>query len=161
MNDIEINEVENKIKYNFKNKNLIIESLKHKSIDKINNNSKYELLGDRIINLYVAQSIFDKTKDADSMHNNMKNIISNKLLSKGFDDKFQNYLKCSEMVRNNFMDESKIEANIFESILGAIYLDNKDFNFIFNYIHEKTNIDIIIDNNFEDIFKKDFKTCLQ
>lgn len=161
MNDIEINEVENKIKYNFKNKNLIIESLKHKSIDKINNNSKYELLGDRIINLYVAQSIFDKTKDADSMHNNMKNIISNKLLSKGFDDKFQNYLKCSEIVRNNFTDESKIEANIFESILGAIYLDNKDFNFIFNYIHKKTNIDNIIDNNFEDIFKKDFKTCLQ
>lgn len=95
------------------------------------------------------------------MHNNMKNIISNKLLSKGFDDKFQNYLKCTEMVRNNFTDESKIEANIFESILGAIYLDNKDFNFIFNYIHEKTNIDIIIDNNFEDIFKKDFKTCSQ
>lgn len=60
MNDIEINEVENKIKYNFKNKNLIIESLKHKSIDKINNNSKYKLLGDCIINLYVAQIIFDK-----------------------------------------------------------------------------------------------------
>ena len=136
MNDIEINEVENKIKYVFKNKNLIIDSLKHRSVDKINNNSKYELLGDHIINLLQHKSFFMK-EDANSMHNNMKNLISNKLLSKGFNEKLQNYLKCSEIVRKNFTDESKIEANIFESIVGAIYLDNIKILILYIIIYKK------------------------
>ena len=40
--------LEKKIKSNFKNKDLLIKSLTHKSFDKENNNEKLEFLGDRV-----------------------------------------------------------------------------------------------------------------
>lgn len=162
MEEVEVIEIERKINYIFKNKNLIVESFKHRSIDKSNNNTKYELLGDRIINLYVTTYIFDKCNNTDLLHTNLNNIITNKCLSKVYNCELKKYIKCTDTVKNNFKDDCKIESNIFEVLIGAIYLDNnKDYKFISNYLYEKTKMNMIIDNNFKNIIKKDFKTRLQ
>ena len=46
--------LEKKIKFNFKNKDLLIRSLTHKSYNKENNNEKIEFLGDRVLGLVTA-----------------------------------------------------------------------------------------------------------
>ena len=49
--------LEKKIKINFKNKNLLIQSLTHKSFDKDENNEKIEFLGDRVLGLVISQKL--------------------------------------------------------------------------------------------------------
>ena len=51
--------LEKKIKINFKNKNLLIKSLTHKSFNKENNNEKLEFLGDRVLGLVMAKKLLE------------------------------------------------------------------------------------------------------
>ncbi len=51
--------LEKKIKVNFKNKKLLIQSLTHKSFDKSNNNEKIEFLGDRVLGLVMAKKLLE------------------------------------------------------------------------------------------------------
>ena len=47
--------LEKKINIKFKDINLLIKSLTHKSFDKIDNNEKIEFLGDRVLGLVIAK----------------------------------------------------------------------------------------------------------
>ena len=51
--------LQKKIKVNFKNKNLLIRSLTHKSFDRENNNEKVEFLGDRVLGLVIAKKLLE------------------------------------------------------------------------------------------------------
>ena len=51
--------LEKKIKINFKNKDLLIQSLTHKSFDKESNNEKVEFLGDRVLGLVIAKKLLE------------------------------------------------------------------------------------------------------
>ena len=51
--------LEKKIKVNFKNKDLLIQSLTHKSFDKDDNNEKIEFLGDRVLGLVIAKKLLE------------------------------------------------------------------------------------------------------
>ena len=51
--------LEKKLKINFKDKNLLIKSLIHKSYDKENNNEKIEFLGDRVLGLIIAKKLLE------------------------------------------------------------------------------------------------------
>ena len=55
-------ELEKKIKINFKDKNLLIKSLTHKSFDKENNYEKLEFLGDRVLGLIIAKKLLKYTQ---------------------------------------------------------------------------------------------------
>ena len=55
---IDYSKLEKKINYKFKNKNLLIQSLTHKSFNKLNNNEKIEFLGDRVLGLVIAKKTF-------------------------------------------------------------------------------------------------------
>ena len=54
-----LNNFEKKLKINFKNKDLLIKSLTHKSSDSINNNEKLEFLGDRILGFVIAKKLLE------------------------------------------------------------------------------------------------------
>jgi len=56
---IDYQQLEKKIKINFRNKNLLIKSLTHKSFDKENNNEKIEFLGDRVLGLVMAKKLLE------------------------------------------------------------------------------------------------------
>ena len=49
--------LEKKIDVRFKNKNLLIQSLTHKSFNPLENNEKIEFLGDRVLGLVIAKKI--------------------------------------------------------------------------------------------------------
>ena len=56
---IDYHNLEKKIKILFKNKNLLIKSLTHKSYSKENNNEKLEFLGDRVLGLVMAKKLLE------------------------------------------------------------------------------------------------------
>ena len=51
-----IKELENIVKYNFKNKELLHRALTHKSYDNTHNNEKLEFLGDRVLGLIISKN---------------------------------------------------------------------------------------------------------
>ncbi len=51
--------LEKKIKVFFKNKNLLSQSLTHKSYNKEINNEKLEFLGDRVLGLVIAKKLLE------------------------------------------------------------------------------------------------------
>ncbi len=56
---IDYQKLEKEIKVNFKNKDLLIKSLTHKSFNKENNNEKLEFLGDRVLGLVIAKRLLE------------------------------------------------------------------------------------------------------
>ena len=51
--------LEKKLNLKFKNKNLLIKSLTHKSYNKTINNEKIEFLGDRVLGLVIAKKLLE------------------------------------------------------------------------------------------------------
>ena len=56
---IDYSKLEKKIDYKFKNRNLLVQSLTHKSFNKMNNNEKIEFLGDRVLGLVIAKKLLE------------------------------------------------------------------------------------------------------
>ena len=50
--------LEKKINVKFKNKDLLIQALTHKSFNRYENNEKIEFLGDRVLGLVIAKKTF-------------------------------------------------------------------------------------------------------
>tara|TARA_B100001057_G_scaffold406404_1_gene419764 strand:+ start:518 stop:1186 length:669 start_codon:yes stop_codon:yes gene_type:complete len=118
--------LEKKLKISFKNKNLLIKSLTHKSFDKENNNEKVEFLGDRVLGLVIAkklleiypnekEGILDK-KFASLVNKNTCLEISKKL-------ELQKYVLTFNVKNKKSNIENKVLADCCEALIGAIYLD--------------------------------------
>ena len=56
---IDYQNLEKKIKINFRHKDLLKRSLTHKSFDKDYNNEKLEFLGDRVLGLIMAKKLLE------------------------------------------------------------------------------------------------------
>ena len=54
---MKIEDIEKNLKIKFKDRNLLIQSLTHKSYNKNNNNEKLEFLGDRVLGFIIAKEI--------------------------------------------------------------------------------------------------------
>ena len=118
--------LEKDIKINFKNKELLIRSLTHKSFDKDINNEKVEFLGDRVLGLVIAkklleiypnekEGILDK-KFASLVNKKTCLEIANKL-------KLQNYILTFNFKNKKKIIEDKVLADSCEALIGAIYID--------------------------------------
>ena len=56
---INYQDLQKKINFKFKNLDLLIKSLTHKSFNPINNNEKIEFLGDRVLGLVIAKKLLE------------------------------------------------------------------------------------------------------
>ena len=54
---------ERALKLSFKNKNLLIRSLTHKSANRLDNNEKLEFLGDRVLGLIISKKLIELYPD--------------------------------------------------------------------------------------------------
>ena len=151
---------EKKIKINFKNKNLLIKSLTHKSYDKENNNEKIEFLGDRVLGLVMAKKLLE------IYPNEKEGILDKKfaaLVNKKTCLKIANKIDLQKYIlifnmkhrkRNNI--EDKVLADSCEALIGSIYLD-KGFN-----VAEKFILDLWSDQIKDSVITQiDAKTKLQ
>src|SRR5210317_1135241 len=107
---INYQDLQKKINFKFKNLDLLIKSLTHKSFDSKNNNEKLEFLGDRVLGLVIAKKLLEIYPDE------KEGILDKKFAS------LVNKKTCLEIAKKiNF--EDKIVSDCCEALIGAIYLD--------------------------------------
>lgn len=156
---IDYQKLEKKIKIDFKNKDLLIRSLTHKSFDKEKNNEKIEFLGDRVLGLVIAKKlleIYPHEKEG-ILDKKFASLVNKKTcLDVAKDIGLENYILTFASKRKKNFIEDKVLADSCEALIGSIYLD-KGFN-----IAEKIILDLWSDHiKKSEITQIDAKTKLQ
>ena len=161
-----IEKLEKSIGIEFKNKNLLLEALTHRSYLNENpnwshlHNERLEFLGDAVLELIITEDLFFKYPNEDegkltSFRSSLVNYqILGKIAQKLDIGKFI-YLSLGE-AKDVGRAREVILANTFESLIGAIYLDKgykKSEKFILKQLFE-THVVV------EDVLEKetDFKS---
>ena len=151
--------LEKKIKINFKNKNLLIKSLTHKSFNKENNNEKIEFLGDRVLGLVMAKKLLEIYPDEKEgiLDKKFASLVNKKTclqIANKLD--LQKYVLTFNAHNKNTIIEDKVLADSCEALIGSIYLD-KGFTIV-----EKFILDFWSDHIKESVVTQiDAKTKLQ
>ena len=123
---IEYHGLEKKLKINFKNKDLLIKSLTHKSFDKENNNEKIEFLGDRVLGLVMAKRLLEIYPDEkEGVLDKKFASLVNKKTCLEIANKIQlyKYILTYNVKNNKDKMEDKVLADSCEALIGFIYLD--------------------------------------
>ena len=156
---IDYSKLEKKINIKFKNKNLLIKSLTHKSFDKVDNNEKIEFLGDRVLGLIIAKKLLEIYPDEKEgiLDKKFASLVNKKTcleIAKGI--KLQNYILVFNPKNKSVIIEDKVISDSCEALIGAIYLDRG-----FNYT-EKIILDLWKEKIKESVITQvDAKTKLQ
>ena len=148
--------------YQFKNKNLIIEALTHKSYKKPYNNERLEFLGDAVLNLIVGEYLF--LQFPKSNEGELSKIRASLVNETGF-TRLANEIKLGDFIfistaeeRNKGRTKASILSDAFEAIMGAIYLESgleilKPIILdLLEKSYDKINLDVLF---------SDYKTALQ
>ena len=119
--------LEERLGYRFKNKQLIIEALTHKSYKKPYNNERLEFLGDAVLDLIVGGYLFLKFPNSNEgilskIRASLVNESGFALLARAINLGEYMYLSLAEE-NNNGRDKPSLLSNAFEAIIGAIYLE--------------------------------------
>ena len=118
--------LEKKINFKFKNKELLIKALTHKSYNPIENNEKIEFLGDRVLGLVIAKKlleIYPEEKEGilDKKFASLVNKKTCLIIAKKIN--LDIYVKTFNPKNKKIKLEDKILADSCEALIGAIYLD--------------------------------------
>jgi len=130
--------LEKKIKITFKDKDLLVRSLTHKSYNKEINNEKLEFLGDRVLGLVIAKKLLE-------IYPNEKEGILDKKFASLVNKKtclqiakkinLDKYILTLDIKKKKNILEDKVVSDCCEALIGSIYLD-KGFNSVEKFILE-------------------------
>ena len=118
--------LEKKIDFKFRNKDLLIQSLTHKSFNINENNEKIEFLGDRVLGLVIAKKlleIYPKEKEG-ALDKKFASLVNKKTcleIAKQMD--LANYIRTFNPNNKRIKIEDKIISDSCEALIGAMYLD--------------------------------------
>jgi len=128
--------LEKKISINFKNKNILIKSLTHKSFNSSDNNEKLEFLGDRVLGLVISKKlleIFPNDKEG-FLDKKLASLVNKKkCLDVGKSLNLEKFILVGNSKKKPIKIENKIISDCCEALIGAIYLD-QGFDVIENFI---------------------------
>ena len=162
LNKKQILKIESSLGYSFKNKDLLLQAFTHSSYGKLMNipyNERLEFLGDSVLQLVTTKYLFNNFDLQEGSLSKIRSfVVSTKNLSKAINDlKLIDYLQYAKSNIKNL--SASIKANLFEAILGAIYLES-DFEVCYDFVLEKLHYSKKL---FEalTIDTKDYKTTLQ
>ena len=121
-----IKELQKIILYDFKDKDLLKQSLVHKSFDNKKNNEKLEFLGDRVLGLVLSKKLIeiypdDKEGIIDKKLANLVNKKTCTAIAKELNIKKFMYFGLSQKSLTNTADKSI--GDCIEALIGAIFLD--------------------------------------
>ena len=137
------------ISIKFKDKNLLSQSLTHKSFDSNINNEKLEFLGDRVLGLVIAKKlleIYPNEKEGILDKKFASLVNKNTCLEIAKNLKLDNFIQTFNPKNKKIKIEDKIISDCCEALIGAIYLD-KGFvvieKFILNIWHNHIKKSVI------------------
>jgi ribonuclease-3 len=154
--------LQERLGYIFKNKELLIEALTHKSYKQPYNNERLEFLGDAVLDLIVGEYLYTKFRDFDE---GKLSKMRASLVNEGGFTSLANHLGLGEYIylsnaeeNNSGRTKSSLLSNAFEALMGAIYLETglSKVQEITIKLLEHVHPDISLDSLF-----KDYKTSLQ
>ena len=124
-----ITKIENKIDYSFRNKQLVEQAFTHKSINNSPrfNYERLEFLGDSVLDIVISRELMREFPDGDEglLTQRRAALVQKPFLANiGRLLNLMDYLKIEQNIDltiNKIADKQL--ANIFEALIGAIYLD--------------------------------------
>ena len=141
--------LEKKLKLKFKDQNILIKSLTHKSYDSTNNNEKIEFLGDRVLGLIIAKKlleIYPEEKEGTLDKKFASLVNKKKCLEIAKNIELEKYILVFNPKNKKIIIEDKVVADCLEALIGAIYLDkglNYTEKFILNLWSEHITASVI------------------
>jgi len=127
-----ISELENKINFKFKNKDLLLQALTHRSYLnenpdwKLDHNERLEFLGDAVLELVVTEYLYKNYPNPEGEMTNWRAALvnSNMLSSISSDFDLNDYVLLSRgEAKDTGRARQYILANAVEALMGAMYLD--------------------------------------
>ena len=128
----DISELENAIGIKFKNKDLLLEALTHRSYLnenkdwRVNHNERMEFLGDAVLELVVTEFLFKDYPNPEGEMTNWRAALVNANMLSQITNEFS-LDKYVSLSRGEAKDTGRarqyILANAIEALIGAIYLD--------------------------------------
>ncbi len=123
----ELEKLQKRLGYQFKDQNLIIEALTHKSSKQPYNNERLEFLGDAVLDLIVGEYLYHEFKGV--AEGELSKLRASLVNEKSF-EKLARLLHLGEHIyismaeeNNNGREKSSLLSNAFEAIIGALYLE--------------------------------------
>lgn len=130
---IPVKEIENKLKYSFKNKYLLFQAFKHRSFLNVTHeksqesNERLEFLGDAVLDLIIADHLyryFDKENEG-QLSKKRSVLVSRPVLAQITEELGLGKYLLLDKGEEKTGGRNRLNnlANLFEAVLGAIYLD--------------------------------------
>ena len=156
---INYQDLQKKINVKFKNLDLLIQSLTHKSFDTKKNYEKMEFLGDRVLGLVIAKKLLETYPDEKEgiLDKKFASLVNkNTCLEIAKKINLEKYILTFNPNNKKIKIEDKIISDSCEALIGAIYLEKGLAS------AEKAILDLWKDNIIDSIITQiDAKTKLQ
>ena len=123
---IKYQELEKKINIVFKNKNLLDQSLTHKSFNSSKNNEKIEFLGDRVLGLVIAKKLLEiyPNEKEGILDKKFASLVNKKTcLEIAKKIELDRYILTFDFKKKKHQIEDKVIADSCEALIVSIYLD--------------------------------------
>ena len=168
----DLSELTRKLNYEFKNTDLLVESLRHSSFvneqlgTDLQDNERLEFLGDAVLNLVVGHILMQrypelKEGDLSRMRANLVNESQLASIARGID--LGSYIQLGKgEVQSEGWNKQSILANTFEAVIAAVYIDG-GFDAVFKIIdrHFSFLINSVINSNANHDFKSQIQEIVQ
>ena len=118
--------LEKKINIKFKNTDLLIQSLTHKSHNSLKNNEKIEFLGDRVLGLVIAKKLLEIYPDEKEgiLDKKFASLVNKRTcLEIAKNINLEKYILTFNLNNKKIKIEDKIISDCCEALIGALYLD--------------------------------------
>ncbi len=168
MSQIDLSELQQKLSYEFKNTDYLVESLRHSSFVNenldldIQDNERLEFLGDAVLNLVVGHMLMHrypdvKEGDLSKMRANLVN--ESQLASIAQEMDLGSHLQLGKgEIQTKGWEKPSILANTFEAIVAAVYLDG-GYSAAFKFIHG--HFSFLLDSIVMSTVNYDYKSQVQ
>ena len=133
MEKADLNQIEQTLSYEFKDKNLLQEALRHssyvneQSVSGLRDNERLEFLGDAVLNLVVGHILmqrYPELKEGELSRLRAGMVNESRLAAVAVSINLGNYIQLGKgELQTRGRKKKSILANAFEALLAAVYLD--------------------------------------